>query len=86
MASADRQKWKWISILLLNLLSIVILQQARLKGNSMRLFLMFVVVSGLIGCGNSSSSGSTPTGRYTVTVQATSGNTTQNAELALIVH
>ena len=82
---SDRQSWKWISILLLNVLSIVILQQARLKGNSLRLFLMFVVVSGLIGCGGSGSRGSTPTGRYDVTVQATSGNTTQNAELALVV-
>jgi hypothetical protein len=82
--SADGQRWKWMAILLLNVLSIVVLQQARGKGNSLRLFLMFVVVSGLIGCGGGSG-GSTPAGRYSVTVQATSGNTTQNTELALIV-
>jgi apolipoprotein N-acyltransferase len=84
-AGADRQSWKWTSILLLNVFSIVLLQQARLKGNSLRLFLILLVVSGLAGCGGSGSGGSTPPGRYDVTIQATSGNTTQNAKLALVV-
>jgi hypothetical protein len=82
---ADRQSWKWTTILLLNMFSIVLLQQARLKGNSLRLFLMLLVVGGLVGCGGSSSGGSTPAGRYAVTVKATSANATQSAELALIV-
>lgn len=75
----------WLLMLFLGTGSIVLLRRARLRYTLAKCMILFVVVSSAIGCGGNGNPNRTPPGSYTLTVQATSGNTVQNATITLVV-
>lgn len=66
-------------------ISIALLQRARLRYRVLNCVILLVFLSNAIGCGSNRNAAGTPSGAYTLTIQATSGSTVQNAKLTLVV-
>jgi hypothetical protein len=76
---------KWLLMLLLTLAAIALLHRARLRQTVLACLMAALLLVGMNGCGGNGSTTATSSGTYPFTLQATSGNTTRNTLLILVV-
>jgi hypothetical protein len=74
--------WRWVVMLLLTAFAIVLLQRARVRHSVLGCLIALVLLGAFTGCGasNGATNGMAP-GQYSFTLQATSGNVSQNTLL-----
>ena len=83
--SGGSEKIKWFLTLLLTAAAIASLHRARLRQTVLGCLMVGALLLGMNGCGGNGGTATTPSGTYPFTLQATSGNTTRNILLILIV-